>query len=76
MRDANAMQLFILRSPNREIAVKRDAQRVAGGGHNVPEQAKHRYFDAGWLNIIGTYRGLVDEWALYDNCVATPELVA
>ena len=70
------VKLFFLRLPTVEAAIKRVAQRVLEGGHDVPEPVIRRRFDAGWRNFDQVYRGLVDEWALYDNADDTPTLLA
>ena len=75
-RQGYVVKLFFLRLLDPEIAIRRVAQRVAEGGHDVPEQVIRRRFDAGWRNFNGVYRQLVDAWALYDNSGATPELIA
>lgn len=70
------VKLFFLRLPTPERAIGRVAQRVAEGGHDVPEQVIRRRFAAGWYNFEHLYRDLVDEWALYDNSGDEPELLA
>ena len=70
------VKLFFLRLPTPERAMGRVAQRVAEGGHDVPEQVIRRRFAAGWYNFEHLYRDLVDEWALYDNSGVAPELLA
>ncbi len=70
------VKLFFLRLPTPERAIGRVAQRVAEGGHDVPEQVIRRRFAAGWYNFEHLYRDLVDEWALYDNSGDAPELLA
>ena len=52
------------------------AQRVAEGGHDVPERVIRRRFHAGWRNFEQVYRALVDAWAVYDNSGEVPMLVA
>lgn len=42
-------------------------QRVAAGGHNVPEDVIRRRFYAGLGNFNQIYKPLVDEWVVYDN---------
>lgn len=61
------MKLFFLQLPSSEMAVARVRQRVAAGGHNVPEEVIRRRFDAGLRNFEQLYKPLVDEWVLYDN---------
>lgn len=66
------VKLFFLRLPSAEMAVARVHQRVAAGGHNVPEDVILRRFDAGLRNFEQFYKPLVDEWVLYDNSTEQP----
>ena len=66
----------VFRLPTPEAATKRVAQRVAEGGHDVPEPVIRRRFDAGWRNFNRTYRDLVDDWFVYDNSGRNPVLLA
>jgi predicted ABC-type ATPase len=61
------VKLFFLQLPSPEMAIARVRQRVAAGGHNVPEGVIRRRFDAGLRNFSQVYEPLVDEWVLYDN---------
>ncbi len=61
------VKLFFLKLPSPEMAIARVRQRVAAGGHNVPEDVIRRRFDAGLRNFSQVYMPLVDEWVLYDN---------
>ena len=70
------VRLVFLWLPTPEVAVARVAQRVAQGGHGVPESAIRRRFVRGWRNFEHVYRDLVDEWKLYDNAGRAPELLA
>ena len=70
------VKLLFLRLPTPEAAIKRVAQRVAEGGHDVPEPVIRRRFDAGWRNFNQTYRDLVDDWAVYDNSGRNAVLLA
>ena len=70
------IKLFFLRLPTPEMAAARVWQRVAEGGHNVPEPVIYRRFHAGWSNFEFIYRDLVDEWALYDNSGENPVFLA
>ena len=69
------IKLFFLRLPTPEMAAARVRQRVAEGGHDVPEPVIHRRFHAGWSNFEFIYRNLVDEWALYDSSGDNPILL-
>ena len=70
------VKLFFLQLPTPEMAIARVRQRVAEGGHNVPEEVIRRRFHAGHRNFETIYRGLVNEWAVYDNSGDTPILLA
>ena len=61
--------------PHPEIAIARVADRVAQGGHSVPEPVIRRRFDAGWLNFNLKYKLLVNAWSLYDNSQRQPVLL-
>jgi predicted ABC-type ATPase len=65
--DGYNVKLFFLQLPSPEMAIARVRQRVAAGGHNVPEDVIRRRFHAGLRNFSQIYKPLVDEWVLYDN---------
>ena len=69
------VKLFFLRLPTVEAAIKRVAQRVLEGGHDVPQPVIRRRFHAGWRNFQSIYRDLVDAWAVYDSSGDTPVLL-
>ncbi len=69
------VKLFFLSLPNPEVAISRVATRVSQGGHNIPEATIRRRFDAGLRNLENTYKGLVDQWSLYDNSGDEPRLI-
>ena len=68
--------LVFLRLPTPDLAIARVAHRVSEGGHDVPEATIVRRFHKGWLNFETVYRGLADEWKVYDNSDETPVLIA
>ena len=70
------VKLFFLRLPSPEAAIARVAQRVAEGGHDVPEPVIRRRFRAGRRNFEHVYRDLVDAWTVYDSSADVPVLVA
>src|SRR6478735_1695343 len=49
------------------MAMKRVAQRVRHGGHDIPEATIRRRFEAGKRLFATVYQHLVDRWVLYDN---------
>jgi hypothetical protein len=58
------------------ITRQRVHQRVAKGGHNIPDDGQLRRFHLGIRNLAELYRPLVNEWRLYDNTGHQPHLVA
>lgn len=69
------VHLFFLRLPTPEMALARVWNRVAEGGHDVPEEVVRRRFEAGWRNFREVYAALVDEWALYDASGISPVVI-
>ena len=67
--------LFIwLDSP--ETAVQRVADRVAEGGHNIPEETVRRRYSRGIFNLINLYIPVCDRWIIINNQNIVPELIA
>ena len=56
---------FWLNSP--ELALLRIAERVAKGGHNIPEPIARRRYVAGINNLFNLFMNEVDCWIIYDN---------
>ncbi|HTT89407.1 MAG TPA: AAA family ATPase [Acidimicrobiales bacterium] len=54
-----------LRTP--ELALARVAERVAVGGHDVPEDVVRRRWQAGLSSLFQVYMALVDAWSIVDN---------
>ena len=67
--------IIYLRLPSAEHAVERVAQRVAEGGHDIPESVVRRRFVRSWANFLDLYRDVADEWQVYDNSVRPPILL-
>jgi len=70
------VKLIFLSLPDPQTALARVAERVAQGGHAVPELTIRRRFGAGLRNFSHPYRELVDMWQLYDNASEPPTLIA
>ena len=68
--------IFFLELPSEELAVQRVAERVAQGGHDIPEPVIRRRFAAGRENFSRLYKALADDWRHYDNAGDEPVLVA
>lgn len=56
---------FWLNSP--ELAMKRVAERVSKGGHNIPEGTIKRRYTASINNLFKLFMPIVDYWAIFDN---------
>lgn len=54
-----------LRSP--ELACARVAERVAAGGHDIPDQVVHRRYRRGLHNLRELYLPIADTWRVIDN---------
>jgi len=65
---------FWLRSP--DLAIARVRQRVASGGHNIPEETIIRRYYRGQKNLIQSYLPLCQTWIIYDNSTFPSQLVA
>ncbi|MCG3199392.1 MAG: AAA family ATPase [Candidatus Omnitrophica bacterium] len=68
--------IIYLRLPDVDMAVRRVAERVAKGGHDIPEGTIRMRFERGWDNLQRIYKSLVDYWAIYDNSGGKLEYVA
>ena len=65
---------FWLQSP--ELALKRVAERVKNGGHNVEEHIIRRRYSSGIRNLFKLYLPVVDYFILIDNSVMPREVIA
>jgi predicted ABC-type ATPase len=51
--------------------------RVALGGHDVPEDTIRRRYALGIRNFLNMYQGIASSWHVYDNTTAfSPRLIA
>jgi predicted ABC-type ATPase len=63
--------------PDPEQAVSRVADRVRGGGHDVPADVIRRRYHAGLRNFFDLYQPLATTWRFYENAgSAGPRLIA
>ena len=65
---------FWLNSP--ELAVRRVRDRVAAGGHDIPENVIRRRYVMGLKYFFETYKPLCDHWVLADNSKSPFTIVA
>jgi predicted ABC-type ATPase len=56
------ISLHFIELPSADEAVRRVTERVAAGGHCVPEADIRRRFERGLLLFRDVYKPLVDEW--------------
>ena len=61
------VELHFLSLRYADLAVERVRNRVAEGGHHIPEDVIRRRFEAGLRNFHQVYKVLVDKWTLLDN---------
>ena len=70
------IQLDYLMLPTVEHSIRRVADRVAAGGHDVPEADLRRRFKVSLQNLFSVYRPVVDTWTLHANEVLKPRVIA
>jgi predicted ABC-type ATPase len=69
------VKLIFLQLPSEESAIKRVANRVAHGGHDIPVNVIRRRFSAGIKNFHEVYKPLVDVWLHFDSADTMPQLI-
>jgi predicted ABC-type ATPase len=69
------IEIFFLKLPSAQIALRRIAARVKQGGHPVSRADVLRRFERSWDNFNRRYRPLADRWEIYDNSRRTPRLL-
>jgi predicted ABC-type ATPase len=67
--------ILFLAPPSADAAIQRVRERVAQGGHDIPEAVVRRRFAAGRTNFESLYKPLADAWALYDSSRPEPVLL-
>src|SRR5213592_1766461 len=53
--------------PSAEMAIQRVRQRVATGGHHIPEDVIRRRYERGLENFFNGYAEATDSWEFIDN---------
>jgi predicted ABC-type ATPase len=69
------IELHYLWLPSPELAIRRIAQRVKMGGHDIPEADVRRRFTRSWMHLIQLYGPLADTWQVWDNRNKPPGLI-
>lgn len=59
-----------------EIAIQRVRDRVAAGGHNIPEHVLRRRYTTGLRYLFDIYMPFCDRWMIADNSGNTFTLIA
>lgn len=70
------MQLLFFWLPSAEYAIRRVAQRVTEGGHNIPTDIVIRRYYKGLENLFNIYMPIVDSWVLIANNTNPPVVIA
>jgi len=70
------VRLDFLHLPSVDDSIRRVADRVELGGHDVPLPDLHRRFGNCVQNLFTIYRPVIDRWSLYDNGQHVPVLLA
>ena len=60
------VKLWFIALSSPELAISRVAERVAQGGHNIPEEVIRRRYRAG-LENLSKYQNAVNSWVLLDG---------
>jgi predicted ABC-type ATPase len=69
------IEIIYIRHASPRLALRRIANRVRQGGHDVPRADVIRRFKRGWTNFLDVYQPLADHWAIYENSESTPKLL-
>lgn len=59
-----------------EMAIQRVRDRVASGGHNIPEAVLRRRYSTGLKYLFDMYMPICDRWMIADNSSSTFMLIA
>ena len=66
------VKLWFIALSSPELAISRVKERVAQGGHNIPEEVIRRRYAAG-LENLPKYQKVVNSWVLLDGDKTPPE---
>lgn len=68
------IKIVLVRLASPELALKRIAERVRQGGHDIPRADVMRRFARSAENFERLYKAVADAWELYDNSGEQPLL--
>ncbi len=69
------VRIYYLWIPTVQLTLKRIAERVKRGGHDIPADTARRRYGKGLANLFRHYLPLADYAAIFDNSSAIPALV-
>lgn len=69
------VRLYYLWIPTVQLTLKRIAERVKRGGHDIPADTARRRYGKGLANLFRHYLPLADYAVIFDNSSAFPALV-
>lgn len=75
-REGYGIHLLYLWLQSPELAIARVAERVARGGHSVPDEVIRRRYYLGAINFAHFFIAMADSWLCYDNSRNEPLLIA
>jgi len=75
-KEGYRIHLYFLWLRSVDLALKRIAERVSMGGHDVPANVVRRRFIRGLHNLFYLYRPLLDSWIIFDNSADAPRVIA
>ena len=70
-----SIRLYYLWIPSVSLTLRRIAERVRRGGHDIPAAVARRRYGKGLKNLFAHYLPLADYCAVFDNSSAAPVLV-
>jgi predicted ABC-type ATPase len=70
------VHLYYVRLRSPELSIERIRERVARGGHFVPDETVRRRYTRGHHNFLHLYRPIADSWVLCDNSGNELQVVA
>ena len=65
---------FWLNSP--QLAIERIRERVAAGGHHIPNEVVVRRYEKGLFNFFNLYLPICDYWLVIDNTLKPSKTIA
>jgi len=75
--DGYVVHLIFLWLVDANLAVKRVAERVKAGGHDIPEEIVRRRYTRSISNFFNIYRPIADSWLMLDNSLQdSPKAIA